>query len=150
VNQGAVRPSNRWGHTSVYIPASDKMIIFGGADLLYMNDTWMFTNIGSVGINNISTEIPKSFLLYQNYPNPFNPVTKIRFDITQDVRRETRDVRINIYDAVGREVMILVNEKLSAGSYEVEFDGSGLSTAVYFYTITAGNYSETKKMFLLK
>jgi len=132
VYQGSTKPSGRWGHTSVYVPASDKMIIFGGADPSYKNDTWMFTNISSVGINNISSAIPNSFILYQNYPNPFNPTTKIKFDITQDVRRQTQDVRLIVYNAIGREVVTLINEKLSAGSYEVEFDGANLASGVYF------------------
>lgn len=110
-----------------------------------MNDTWMFTNIGSVGINNISTEIPKSFMLYQNYPNPFNPVTVIRYSLIGN-----RFVSLIVFDALGKEITTLVNDKQNTGSYEIEFEGTGLSSGVYFYKLSTNNYFETKKMFLLK
>src|SRR4030095_8910198 len=71
-----------------------------------------------IGINPISTQIPEKFNLYQNYPNPFNPVTKIKFDIPR-----SENVIVKIYDALGRETAVLVNEKLKAGSYSVEWDG---------------------------
>lgn len=150
ISQGLVKPTGRWGHTSIYIPASDKLIIFGGSDPAYKNDTWMFNNISSVGINNISTTIPGKFILYQNYPNPFNPVTKIKFDVTPNDKGQRSDVTLIVYDALGKEVAILVNEKLLPGSYETEFDGRYLTSGVYFYKITNVNYVDSKKMFLLK
>lgn len=103
-----------------------------------------------LSVNNISTEIPEGFNLYQNYPNPFNPVTKIKFDITRDARRETQDVKLVIYDALGRQVATLFSEKISPGSYEVEFYGSNFTGGVYFYRIEAGGFSQTKKMLLIK
>jgi len=103
-----------------------------------------------VGINLISGIIPASFSLHQNYPNPFNPVTKIKFDITQDVRRQTSNVKLIVYDGVGREVATLVNQKLSPGSYEVEFAGNSFSSGIYFYTLKTENFIEVKRMILLK
>jgi len=107
-----------------------------------------------LSVNNISTEIPEGFNLYQNYPNPFNPVTKIKFDITSSaeggVKRQTSDVELIVYDVLGKEVMTLVNEKLSTGSYEVEFDGSNFTGGVYFYRIEAEGFLQTKKMLLIK
>ncbi|MEO8664071.1 MAG: T9SS type A sorting domain-containing protein [Ignavibacteria bacterium] len=102
------------------------------------------------GINKINNTVPGSFELSQNYPNPFNPVTKIRFDITSDVKRQMSDVRLSVYDALGKEITTLVNEKISAGSYEVEFNGNNLPSGVYFYKIMSGSFIEVKKMTLLK
>lgn len=150
VSQGPVKPTGRWGHTSIYIPASDKFIIFGGSDPAYKNDTWMFNNISSVGVNNISTAIPGKFILFQNYPNPFNPVTKIRFDVMSNVKGQRSKVKIIVFDISGKEIETLVAEELSAGSFEVEFNGAGLASGVYLYKITHEEFSDTKKMFLLK
>ncbi|MDQ3021789.1 MAG: T9SS type A sorting domain-containing protein [Bacteroidota bacterium] len=101
-----------------------------------------------LSVKNISTEIPEGFNLYQNYPNPFNPVTKIKFDVTS--RLKMQDVKLIIYNTLGIEVATLVNEKLSPGSYEVEFDGSNFTTGVYFYRIKAEGFLQTKKMLLIK
>ena len=89
--------------------------------------------------------LPKDFVLYQNYPNPFNPSTKIRFRIL-----EFGFVSLKVYDVLGNEIATLVNEAKPAGSYEVEFSGIGLSTGVYFYRLTAADYSASKKLILLK
>lgn len=104
----------------------------------------------TVGIINTSSEIPSDYDLFQNYPNPFNPVTKIKFDIPQDARGETRDVKIVIYNALGKEVTTLVNERLLPGSYEVDFDASNLPSGLYFYRIEAGEFSKIKKMIFIK
>ena len=98
-----------------------------------------------IGIQNISTEIPSSFSLKQNYPNPFNPTTKIKFDVVR-----LSDVKIVVYDVTGREVSTLVNESLQPGTYETTFDASALSSGIYFYILTAGDFKETKRMSLLK
>ncbi|MEP7145420.1 MAG: choice-of-anchor D domain-containing protein, partial [bacterium] len=82
---------------------------------------------GIVGIKNISKTIPEHFSLSQNFPNPFNPVTKIKFDIPSNVNRQTSDVKLLVYDDLGKEVAVLVNDELLPGSYEVEFNGSNLS-----------------------
>ncbi len=102
----------------------------------------------ATGISNNST--PVEFKLGQNYPNPFNPVTKIKFEIPSIVNGELSIVNLKVFDLLGREVVTLVNEKLSAGNFEVEFDGSNLSSGIYFYRLEAGNFSETKRMILLK
>lgn len=97
------------------------------------------------GINLISNEIPKTYLLEQNYPNPFNPKTIIRFDILK-----ASNVKITIYDISGREVQKLVQQKLNAGKYSVDFDAGQLSSGIYFYSIIAGDFVQTKKMVLVK
>ncbi len=103
-----------------------------------------------VGINNNGTKIPSSYSLSQNYPNPFNPITKIKLEIPQDVKRKTSDVKLVVYDILGKEFAKLVNEQLQPGTYEVTFDGSTLYSGVYFYKIVADNFVETRKMILLK
>ncbi len=105
----------------------------------------LLTNIMSV-----TTGIPAAFSLSQNYPNPFNPSTKIRFDVTRDARRERQDVRLNVYDVLGKEVAVLVNKKLSAGIYVVEFNAADYPGGVYFYRFETDEFSVSKSMLLLK
>ena len=103
---------------------------------------------------------PAKFYLYQNYPNPFNPSTKIKFTVTRDDKRETRNVTLKVYDVLGNEVATLINEELPAGEYEVEFSTIGgsasggnannITSGVYFYQLKAGSYIETRKMLLLR
>ncbi|GEM_PF-935922 len=100
---------------------------------------------GIIGIQNISSQVPKSFNLAQNYPNPFNPSTKIQFSLP-----ENEFVNIKVYDITGREVTTLVNQNLRAGVYSTDFNGSNLSSGVYFYTIRTAGFAETKKMILTK
>ena len=94
-------------------------------------------------------QILNDYSLAQNYPNPFNPRTKIKYSITQ-----ISFVTLQVYDVLGNEIATLVNEEKPAGSYEVEFDGTsaanGLPSGIYFYQLTAGSYSATKKMILIK
>lgn len=88
--------------------------------------------------------------LYQNYPNPFNPTTTIKFAIPQDVKHETSNTTLKIYDTLGREVKTLINEPLDPGEYELKFDASDLPSGVYFYQLTSGSHTQTRKMMLLK
>jgi hypothetical protein len=93
----------------------------------------------------IPAEIPSNFYLSQNYPNPFNPTTSIKFSIPR-----YSFVSLNVYDILGREIASLVNEEKSPGVYIVKFDGSTLTSGIYFYQLKAGNYTETKKFILIK
>ncbi len=90
-------------------------------------------------------KIPNQFLLKQNYPNPFNPLTTIGFSIPF-----SEYVKLSVYDILGREVANLINEQKQAGNYEVKFDGSNLPSGVYFFRIQAGDFTQTKKMILMK
>jgi len=107
----------------------------------------------TVGINLISSEIPSSFQLHQNYPNPFNPVTFINYELPI-----TNYVSLKVFDILGNEVAILVNEKQNAGSYSVDFDGTNFSSGIYFYELNVDDpstssgqvFSEVKRMVLLK
>ncbi len=89
--------------------------------------------------------LPRDYALYQNYPNPFNPMTTIRFDLPKDDR-----VRIVVYDILGREVKVLLDEEMKAGRHSVRFDASGLSSGVYFYKMRAGSFVDVKKMVIVK
>jgi hypothetical protein len=102
------------------------------------------------GIKKIENAVPGEYKLYQNYPNPFNPNTKIKFDIIQGVRNPGSEVRLIIYDILGRELETLVNEQLSSGTYEVEWNASNFSSGIYFYQLKIDDFTETKKMVLIK
>lgn len=102
----------------------------------------------STGLKNKNESLnshPQKFHLNQNYPNPFNPVTIIKYQIPY-----LCFVTIKVYDVLGNEIITLINEEEPVGSYEVEFDGSGLTSGIYYYTVKAGYFSETKKMCLTK
>jgi subtilisin-like proprotein convertase family protein len=103
-----------------------------------------------IGIKKQGFEIPQDFILYQNYPNPFNPTTKIKFDIKAEFRSQELEVKLVIYDILGKEIQTLVNEKLQPGTYEVTFDGSNLPSGIYFYQLKTDNFIATKKLILLK
>ncbi|MCI0450032.1 MAG: T9SS type A sorting domain-containing protein [Chlorobi bacterium] len=148
VNQGSNIPPARWGHTAVYVPEQDRMLIFGGEGDSTYNDTWQFTNVSVIAIEPVSQFIPKNFSLEQNYPNPFNPVTKIKFDLPNV--GTTRRVTLTVFDIIGTEIRTLINGSLLPGSYEINFDGSNLPSGVYFYRLTAGKYIASRKMILLK
>ncbi len=102
------------------------------------------------GVHNINSEIPKVYSLKQNYPNPFNPQTKISFDIPANSSGITSNVKLVIYDVLGNAVETLADEKLKPGKYEATWNASGYASGVYFYTLKTDNYSETKKMTLVK
>jgi hypothetical protein len=99
----------------------------------------------SIGIQNISTDVPTSYTLSQNYPNPFNSTSNLKFEIAN-----LGNVKIVVYDVMGREVQTLVNERLQPGTYETTFDGSQLSSGVYFYKLISNGFSDTKRMILIK
>jgi len=130
---------------SVAISSNGNSFIEGGfSDNLATGASWVFVN-PSIGITNLSTEIPSKYSLNQNYPNPFNPTTKIKFDVAH-----TGDVKIVVYDVKGSEVQALVNESLRPGTYEASFNGSALNSGVYFYELISNGFIETKKMLLIK
>jgi Secretion system C-terminal sorting domain len=89
--------------------------------------------------------LTKTFALEQNYPNPFNPSTEIRYQVSG-----VSDVRLEVFDMLGRKVSTLVNERQATGSYQASFNAAGLASGIYFYKLQAGSFSETKKMMLVK
>ena len=103
------------------------------------------TNGGTFFVSNVSSEVPNSYSLGQNYPNPFNPICKVQFSMCN-----AGNVKIVVYDVMGREVHTLVNERLNAGTYETTFDGTMLTSGVFFYKLVTDGFTETKKMILIK
>ena len=105
------------------------------------------TRIGNppTGVNNIGNVVPEDYILYQNFPNPFNPVTKINYSIPKQCL-----VILKVIDILGKEIKTLINEVKSPGNYLVEFNGSEFSSGVYFYKIQANDFSDVKKMILIK
>jgi hypothetical protein len=96
-------------------------------------------------IRQIGSVIPDKYSLSQNYPNPFNPATNIKFSIIK-----TEHIKLAVYDITGREVQTLVNETVMPGTYETSFDGSLLTSGIYFYKLITNDYTETKRMVLIK
>jgi hypothetical protein len=94
----------------------------------------------------------KTFSLSQNFPNPFNPTTKIKYSIPVGAYSNTplQNVLLKVYDILGKEVATLVNKEQPTGEYEVEFDGSKLSSGIYFYVLNFGNQRLNRKMCLIK
>ncbi|MBU0473344.1 MAG: T9SS type A sorting domain-containing protein [Bacteroidetes bacterium] len=92
-----------------------------------------------------SVEIPEIFSLSQNYPNPFNPTTVIKYSIP-----EVTNVKLKVFDMLGREIITLVNKEQNAGVYNVQFNAANLSSGVYFYRFEAGSFTASKKLLLLK
>ena len=128
------------------LTVGDKLYALWMADYSGIYQVWL----AIIDRNALSVEDGKdvpvsSFALSQNYPNPFNPSTTIRYAIEKE-----SDVRIKVYDLLGNEITTLVNEVKPAGIYEVDFNAGNLPGGVYFYKLTAGKFSETKKLVLLK
>ncbi|MBN8570307.1 MAG: T9SS type A sorting domain-containing protein [Ignavibacteria bacterium] len=122
-----------------YFLANDTGWIAGSGGLILKT-----TNGGLTYING-NGEVLSDYKLEQNYPNPFNPLTRINYEL-----QISNYVTLNVYDVNGRLVKELVNEKQAAGNYSIDFDGSGLPSGTYIYRFQAGDFSETKKMVLVK
>jgi hypothetical protein len=102
-------------------------------------------SLNPTGINSNGSEIPESYSLSQNYPNPFNPSTNINFSIPKSTF-----VKLTVYNMLGEEVALLANGRFDAGSYRVDWDASTITSGVYFYTLSAADFVDTKKMVLVK
>ncbi len=115
------------------------------------NGSFKYSNTVEVNIN-----LPDKFVLYQNYPNPFNPSTTIKYSVPKIINNQSSIINLKIYDVLGNEVAVLVNEAQSPGNYEVTFNSQKtanhkeLSSGVYFYKLSAGSFSSFKKLLLLK
>jgi len=160
-----------WEVNTTYKSGYDSLNII--LDLYNLIDNYNFLqkvleHFGLIPPNDIDDELNAvgEFELYQNYPNPFNPSTKIKYEIPDEVRNDSRLVTLKVYDVLGNEIATLVNEEKQPGTYEVEFSAtshsgpalpagrlSGIHTfpsGIYFYQLKAGNFAKTKKMVLLK
>jgi hypothetical protein len=124
----------------------DKLILAGYTNRINTEDDAVVIKYsGPIGIINYSNEIPNGFELSQNYPNPFNPNTVFKFKVPYE-----SNVRLVVYDVNGKNIETLVEENFKAGVYEYQWVGTKYSSGVYFYNLSTDNYSETKKMILLK
>lgn len=108
-------------------------------------NNWILKTINSVVVGIEDEMQPQTFSLEQNYPNPFNPVTKIKFTLASN-----EYTTLKVYDIIGKEITTLVNNQMEKGHYEINFDASNLPSGVYFYTLNAGGYKETRKMILMR
>ena len=147
-----VPPGTTESWVSVNIPLTDFAPVdlsnvfqfkFDGNGTVYLDNIFFSTTVSDV--KELPNGTPTDFSLNQNYPNPFNPTTNIRFSLP-----EANQVTLKVYDMLGQEVATLVNEFMNSGSYEVTFDAAELTTGLYFYSISAGNFSSVKKMLLIK
>lgn len=128
---------------SVYCFAVANGYIFEGN---YGWSVWRRSYSETIDITQLSSEIPDGYKLEQNYPNPFNPTTTINFSLPKE-----SNLSLIIYDASGKEIQrLLNNEKIKAGAYEINFIGNHLTSGVYFYRLEAGDFTNTKKMILVK
>ena len=127
---------------------------WNGMHFINPNTGWMVgvgqtivktTTGGNISVKQISSVVPDKFYLEQNYPNPFNPITNIKFSLP-----EKSFVKLKVFDLLGRELQQLVNESLTAGEYKYDFNASLLPSGIYFYKLETENFSETRKMVLIK
>jgi hypothetical protein len=129
---------------AIYKEGSNKYSAFSyagqGPNNVYFNQENLVT-----GVTPISGNVPGSYELKQNFPNPFNPTTTIRFNIPK-----TGFVSLKVYDVLGNEVTTLVNEELTANSYEISMNAGALASGVYFYKLVSGDFTDVKKMILVK
>lgn len=138
----------------VAISPSKKVIVTGFSQLIvensvgssYISTTSLDRWGESLELTTVNTTTnPDEFTLYQNYPNPFNPTTNIKFNIGS-----SSDVKLTVYDVLGKVAAVLVNQHLEAGTYNISYSNLSLSSGIYFYELTAGSYREVKKMNLVK
>ncbi len=149
---GTVKPDAAHNHnasTVAWVKNDTVRIAALGGSNLTANGTNNFHVIGCgpivVGTPTVNINIPEVYSLSQNYPNPFNPATKISFAIPK-----AGQVKLTVYDVLGREVAVIVNEFRQAGNHTVVFDGDNLSSGIYFYSFESGDFKDTKKMTLIK
>ncbi len=130
-----------------WVPDSLSIIVFvqsTGSKTVYQSETINYSDLGITGINETG-EIPGKFVLQQNYPNPFNPSTKISWQSAIGSKQT-----LKVYDVLGREVAVLINEFKPAGKHEVEFNASNLPSGVYIYRIQTNQFTASRKMILMK
>ena len=157
LDSSTYRASGSVGPRQVVAMNDVRFSVTNYSDIKYLIEPGAFDNLTEVK-DDVSVTTPNNFVLYQNYPNPFNPSTKISFSIPtlssssplRKGRNEEGFVTLVVYDILGSKIVTLLNEEINPGFYEIEFDGSKLSSGIYFYKLSTPNYSETKSMVLLK
>jgi len=139
---------NTWISVNDGLPATCIYDIAVNGDNAFLgtsNGLWRRPFAEITDAKEVKSSLPTEYLLSQNYPNPFNPATTISFNLPK-----TSQVNLVVYNILGKEVKTLVNEVKSAGSYNIHFDAGSLPSGVYFYRLTAGSFSETRKLVLMK
>jgi photosystem II stability/assembly factor-like uncharacterized protein len=155
-NGGIFRSTDAGSTWDAVGPLSPTALAVDGQGFLFAGGSGgnLYRTIQSTtGIASGRANKPMSFALEQNYPNPFNPTTSIGYSVGAISSQQTAvssHVRLAVYDLLGREVAVLVDEKKAPGNYQVEFDGGKLASGVYFYRLTAGDHVESKRMILLR
>jgi hypothetical protein len=149
-----------WNAVNEGLPhfSPDDIAHYVGIAVLVVSGTYLFATTGigrgiftrllsemTTTAQSSSTQLPVAYKLHQNLPNPFNPSTTMKYEWTK-----ASHVNLTVYDLLGREVSILVNERRDAGVHEVKFDAAGLASGVYFYRLQAGSYVDTKKLLLVR
>lgn len=132
---------------------SAHIFLFGGSvGLIAVNTSYKysFQLPGPIGIEPNANSIAQNFILKQNYPNPFNPKTKIQFEFPAGIKNISSDVKLAVYDILGREIAVLVNSKLKPGKYEIDFDGTNLASGIFLCILFSGDTKLSNKMILLK
>jgi hypothetical protein len=128
---------------SIYLSAGNHTLqtrfIFGGFNFSYMDFELLVTGVEE------KNNKPLSYKLHQNYPNPFNPFTTIKFSIPK-----SSNVEIKVYDVLGNEMVVLVDEYKESGNYSIDFNAESLASGIYYYVIKSNNFYDTKKMVLIK
>jgi hypothetical protein len=149
-NSGSCSGHMGEGGTGIVIGPSGNVLVTGYVTHIDGNcNKWDYCTIKytqtGLGITPVSGNIPDKYSLEQNYPNPFNPATSINFSIPK-----AGNVRLTVYDILGKEIALLVDENLTAGTYKADFDASNFSSGTYFYRIEADGFTDVKKMILIK
>jgi flagellar hook assembly protein FlgD len=124
----------------VYVQEKSTKMVLQSSSIPY--SSLMITDV------EVETDLPNKFSLEQNYPNPFNPTTTIRYTLPNII--QDMNVKMRVYNVLGKTVKTLVNEQQNSGTYRITFDASSLSNGVYYYQLTAGDFTQTRKMILLK
>lgn len=150
VNFPSVITQNEFGYARIKFRPDQINQTFTSTLTITNNDSTITVNVTGysnnlVGVTTVSSVIPFQYSLQQNYPNPFNPVTKINYSLPN-----AQYTILKIYNALGNEVVTLVNQKQSAGIYSVNFDASDFPSGIYYYKLKTENYSDTKRMMLIK
>lgn len=141
------KPGTDFYYSLFYQSAEERWVYYtdAGQENVYLNRIRAYYTTNITGVEEITEATPKEFYLEQNYPNPFNPSTTIQFSLPSQQK-----VELKVYDLLGREVALLVNEVLSAGYYNVNFNASNLASGAYVYRITTNDFIQSKKMLLVK
>jgi hypothetical protein len=135
-------PNDKWGFISL---ANSGSTHGENGERIIAEELANFARDIAVGISKTASRKAEEYQLLPNYPNPFNPSTKIKFDLPK-----SEFINLKVYNILGEEIAIVVSNKLQAGNHTYEFDGSNLSSGIYFYRIEAGEFQDVKKMILLK